>query len=64
MKPAENLLRALRREVALDVGDDQDQNAQQDHDLDGIVEKELNAAADPACRVQGPAFWAGYKAEG
>ena len=19
---------------------------------------------DPACRVQGPAFWAGYKAEG
>lgn len=52
MKPAEDLFRALRREVALNVGDDQNQNAQQDHDFYGIVEKELDAAAHLACRIQ------------
>ena len=52
MKAAENPFGALWREVALDVRNDQNQNTQQHHDLDHIVEKELNAAAEPACRIQ------------
>ena len=30
----------------MDVGNDQNEDAQQNHDLDGIIEKELDAAAD------------------
>ena len=52
METAEDPLCALRREKALNVGDDQDQNPQQNHDFDHIVEKELDAAANSACRVQ------------
>ena len=52
MKAAKNFFGTLRQEVALDVRDDQNQNAQQHHDFDGVIEKELHAAAHPARRVQ------------
>ena len=52
VKPAQDLPAALRREIALDVGDQQDQHTQQHHDLDGVVQEELNAPSDPALRVQ------------
>lgn len=51
MKSAKNLFGAFRRKVTLDVGDDQNQNAQQYHDLDNIVEEELDAATHFACGV-------------
>ena len=56
VKAAQDPPAPLRRKVALDVGDQKDQHAQQHHDFDGIIEKELNAAADPARRVKAAGF--------
>ena len=52
MKSAEYLLCPLRWEVALDIRDNQNQNAEQHHNLDCVVNEELNAAADSACGIQ------------
>ena len=51
MKPAKYFFGPLRRKIALNVCNNQNQNAQENHDFYGIVDKELNAAADPAGRV-------------
>ena len=56
METPQNLLGSLRREVALDIRDHQDQNPQQHHDLNDVVEEELDAAADPACGIQTAGF--------
>ena len=45
MKSAEYLLCPLRREIALNVGDDQNQNTEQYHYFDRVVDEELNTAA-------------------
>ena len=36
----------------LDVGNDENQKTQQHHDLDGVVQKELNTAPDAACHIK------------
>lgn len=51
MKPAENLLRSLRRKIALNPGNDKDQDGQQDHDLDDVIKKELNASTHSGAQV-------------
>ena len=45
MKAAENLFAALRRKVALDVTDNENQQAEQNRDFDHIIKKELYAAS-------------------
>ena len=52
VKPAQNPLAPLRREVALDVGDHENQEAQQHRDFDDIVEEKLDAAAPAGSRIQ------------
>ena len=52
VKPPQNPLAPLRREVALDVGDQENQEAQQHRDLDHIVEEKLNAAAPTGGCIQ------------
>ena len=47
VEPPQYSLTALRREVALDVGDHKNQKAQQYRNFDHIVHKELDAAAQP-----------------
>ena len=56
VKPAQDLFGPLRRKIALDIGNDQYQHAQQDHDLDHIIEKELDASAHLAFGVQPAGF--------
>ena len=51
MESAQNLLCPLRREIALDVGDHEDQESKQHHDLDHVINKELNAAAPTGCNI-------------
>lgn len=52
MKSAQYFFSPFRREVALDIGDNKYQNPEQHHDLNGIVNKELNTASDSAFSVQ------------
>ena len=52
MKTTQNLLAALRRKVALDIGNDKYQKAQQNSYLERVIDKKLNAAAKPSTRVQ------------
>ena len=52
VKPAQNPLAPLRWEVALDIGDHENQEAQQHRDLDHIVEEKLNAAAPAGGCIQ------------
>jgi hypothetical protein len=47
VKAAEDFFAAFRWEETLDIADEKDQHAQQNSDLDDIVQKELEAA-DPA----------------
>ena len=49
---AQNPFRPLRREEALDIGNNKNENAQQNHDLDGVIEKKPYAAAHSADSVQ------------
>ena len=56
MKSSHNLSAFLWRKIALDVGDEQNQNAQQDHDFDDIVEKELETSPHLTRRVQPTGF--------
>jgi hypothetical protein len=44
--------RAFGREMALDVGDGEDQHRQQDEDLDHVIDEELHRPAEPRCRVE------------
>lgn len=46
MKTAEYLFCPLRRKVALNIRDNQNQNAQEHHNFDGIIDKEQDTAAD------------------
>jgi len=50
-EPPDDLLGALRRKVALNVGDDEYQRTQQDKDLDGVIHKKLYAAAKAALHI-------------
>jgi len=43
MEAAENFLATFRWEEALDVTDEKDQEAQQQGDLDDVIDKELQA---------------------
>ena len=52
VEAADDLFAALRGKIALDVGNEEDQGAQQDGDLDHVVQKELQAAAQPGRDVQ------------
>ena len=52
MKPSENLPASLRREVALDIADQKDQDTEQNGDLQNIIDKKLNAPADPCPGIQ------------
>lgn len=45
MKSAEDASGAFRREVALDVRDNEDQHTQQHHDFDYIIDEKLDASA-------------------
>ena len=45
MKAAKNPFAPLRREKALDIRNDENQQTEQDRDLDHVIEEELNAAA-------------------
>lgn len=49
MESAEDFFTALWREETLDIADEKDQHAQQNSDLDDVIQKELQAA-DPAIR--------------
>ena len=46
MKSTKYLFCSFRREVALYVGYNQNQHAEQHHDFDCVVDEKLNAAAD------------------
>ena len=48
---AEDLLGALRRKETLNIGNTEDQNPQQNHDLDDIINEELQAAAHTSRRI-------------
>ena len=52
MKVAYNLLAALWREVALNIGNDENQETQKNRNLDYIIKEKLNAAAKPPAYVQ------------
>jgi len=52
MKPAKDLPAAFRREITLDIGDQQDQHTQQHHNLDGIIQEEPDTASDTVSRIQ------------
>ena len=52
VKPAQNPLAPLRREVALDVGDYKNQEAQQHRDLDDVIEEKLDAASPAGSCIQ------------
>lgn len=52
VETTDDFFAALGREVALNVGDKEDQRTQQDGDLNHIVQKELQAAAQPGGGVQ------------
>jgi hypothetical protein len=52
MESAQDFLSSLRREIALNIRDYQDQYSKKYHDLDGIIKKELYAAADPVFSIQ------------
>ena len=52
MKPPEDAPRALRRKVALDIGDHEDQKPQQYHDFHRVIQEKMDAAADAAAHVQ------------
>ena len=49
MKAAQYLLAALRRKIALDIADHEDQGAKQRDDLDNVIQEKLQAA-HPAIR--------------
>ena len=51
MEAAKDLLRTLRREIALNIRDQINQHTKQYGDLDDIIEEELEASADAAGRV-------------
>ena len=51
MKPAKDLPAAFRREITLDIGDQQDQHTQQHHNLDGIIQEEPDTASDTVSRI-------------
>lgn len=51
MKSSEYFFSPLRRKVTLNIRDNQNQNSQEYHDFDSIVDKELNTTTNPACRV-------------
>lgn len=51
-EPPEDALAALGREVALDVADDEDHHAEQDDDLDGVVDEEVERASPLGVDVQ------------
>ena len=52
VEAAQDLFAALGREVALDVRNDEDQQAEQPGDLEHVVEKELQTSAEPRARVE------------
>ena len=52
VKPPQDPLAPLRREMALDVGDHKNQQAQQHRDFDDIIEKELDASPKAGAGVQ------------
>ena len=45
MKLTEYLFRSLRRKIALNIRDNQNQNAEQHHNFNRVVDEKLNAAA-------------------
>lgn len=44
VEPPQDPAAPLRRKVALDIGDEEDQGAEQDGDLDGVVQEKLDAS--------------------
>ena len=52
VKPAEDLPAALRREITLHIRDQQDQHAQQHHDLDRIIKEKTDTAAKLGFHIQ------------
>ena len=52
MKTPHDFLAALRWEIALNVGDQINQYAEQNGDLNDIVEEKLDTPSNAACRVQ------------
>ena len=52
MKPSEDPPAALRWEIALDTGDQQDQHAKQHQDFDRIIDEELDTFPDAAFHIQ------------
>ena len=52
MKPAHDPLAALRREVALDIGNHKNQDAQQHRDFDDVIEKKLKTCAQTGGNIQ------------
>ena len=51
-KSAHNLFAALRRKIALNIGNQENQEAQQNRDLNDVVQKELHAAAPAGRHIQ------------
>lgn len=52
METAQNFFAALRGKIALNVGDNKNQEAQENGNFDDIIEKKLNAAPKPPVYVQ------------
>ena len=52
MKSAEDLFRSLGREKTLYIRDKKDQNAQEDQDLDRVVNEKQSASSDPVGGIQ------------
>ena len=52
MKPAKDLLRSFRREIALYIGYHENQKTEQYHDLYRIIDEELQTAAQLAFSIK------------
>ena len=52
MKPPHDLPASLRWEIALNIGNDKNQNTEQKSDLDNIIKEKLHTSADFPTRVK------------
>ena len=51
MEPSDNPFASLRRKVALDIGNDENQDTQKDRDLNHIIGEKQKASSQPSGSV-------------